>query len=170
MNYCQMLGLGKQNMELVFKNSKGEKVERGNQELVWRPSAYVIVKNEKEEILTVKFALNGKFMLPGGGVNIDESLQEAALRECMEETGHTIEIDGGVVDCKESLFYDDRKEQKFFHTVGVFFNAHVVPGLEVERFTDEQEILSVHWVDLKTTNIKDWHYYYQSIIEKLKKQ
>lgn len=49
--------------------------------------------NEKHEILlvTLKGAENGKITFPGGFRNLGETLEEAAKRECLEESGYRIE-------------------------------------------------------------------------------
>lgn len=53
-------------------------------ELTWRPAAYAIVTQGKN-ILLVKH--NGKYHLPGGGMEFGESPNEGVLREFTEETG-----------------------------------------------------------------------------------
>lgn len=52
----------------------------------------VVVKDQK--ILTVKkIAYNNKtmYILPGGGQDLGETLEEAVTRECLEETGVMVE-------------------------------------------------------------------------------
>lgn len=57
-------------------------------ELKWRPSAYgIVIENDK--ILLCPH-LSGGYDLPGGGVEINESLKEAVEREVREETGLTV--------------------------------------------------------------------------------
>ena len=55
----------------------------------------VIVINDKKEILIIKRAQSlingGKYALPGGFVDRDESIKEAAIREVIEETGYQVE-------------------------------------------------------------------------------
>src|ERR1035437_211634 len=69
-----------------------------------------IVVNEKKEVLLVKRAPNlsrgNKYSIPGGFLDRDENLEEAALRELKEETGY----DGKI----EMLFYinDNPKRPK----------------------------------------------------------
>ena len=56
------------------------------------PAVAALVKNSKGELLLAKRAVEpaiGKWGLPGGFVEIDEKLEEAALRELKEETGLT---------------------------------------------------------------------------------
>ncbi|AKB17274.1 MULTISPECIES: NUDIX domain-containing protein [unclassified Methanosarcina] len=58
-------------------------------------SVYALVRNEKGEFLLLMRSENshtnpGKWDLPGGKVNPEESLKEAVIREVWEETGISI--------------------------------------------------------------------------------
>lgn len=58
-------------------------------------SVYALVRNEKGEFLLLRRSENsrtnpGKWDLPGGKVNPDESLKEGVVREVWEETGISI--------------------------------------------------------------------------------
>ena len=58
-------------------------------------SVYALVQNEKGEFLLLRRSENsrtnpGKWDLPGGKVNLKETLKEAVVREVLEETGISI--------------------------------------------------------------------------------
>ena len=57
---------------------------------ILRPTVKVVITNDENKILTF-----GNF-LPGGGADENESLEDAAKRECVEELGATIDIQEGL--------------------------------------------------------------------------
>ncbi len=63
-----------------------------------RLAAYAVLVNEAQEILLTWFngGLDGGgtpgWSLPGGGVDFDESIEDAAVREAYEETGYVVEL------------------------------------------------------------------------------
>jgi 8-oxo-dGTP pyrophosphatase MutT (NUDIX family) len=58
------------------------------------PSANVVVANDAGEILLIRRTDNGNWALPGGAVDLGESLPQAAVRETREESGIECEITG----------------------------------------------------------------------------
>jgi 8-oxo-dGTP pyrophosphatase MutT (NUDIX family) len=58
------------------------------------PSANVIAVNGQGEILLIRRTDNGNWAVPGGGMDLGESITDAAVRETREETGITCEITG----------------------------------------------------------------------------
>jgi ADP-ribose pyrophosphatase YjhB (NUDIX family) len=58
------------------------------------PSVSVVVTNDADEILLIRRTDNDNWALPGGVVDIGESLPQAAIRETREETGIDCEITG----------------------------------------------------------------------------
>lgn len=58
------------------------------------PSANAIVMNEAAEILLICRTDNGNWSLPGGAMDLGESLGRTAIRETLEETGIDIRLTG----------------------------------------------------------------------------
>lgn len=58
------------------------------------PSVNVVVENDKGEILMIRRTDNDNWALPGGAIDLGESVTKAAIRETKEETGIDVEITG----------------------------------------------------------------------------
>ena len=82
--------------------------------------------------------------LPGGAVEEDETLEQAAIREAKEETGLIVKI-RDVVAINECFFLED-KEQVLFVT----FRAEIIGGkISIEN---PDEISKITWVDILTAD------------------
>ncbi|HET6187110.1 MAG TPA: NUDIX domain-containing protein [Trebonia sp.] len=58
------------------------------------PAAVAIVVNDAGEILLIRRTDNGNWALPGGAIEMTESVADAAVRETLEETGIQVEVTG----------------------------------------------------------------------------
>lgn len=82
----------KQNKIMKFKDWWGkEHVLPKNKNAFWRPSAFGLII-EKDKILLVKAKMHGLWELPGGGIEMNETMIEALHREVLEETGYKISV------------------------------------------------------------------------------
>ncbi len=71
-----------------------------------RPSVYALLEN-KGRILLVKNISNGKYWLPGGGVEVGEDFEFALRREVEEETGlKNITIQNKITDFQNYFYYN----------------------------------------------------------------
>ncbi len=57
-----------------------------------RPSVSAVIRNGRGRVLLGRRADNGQWGLPGGNVEIGESVTEAILREVREETGLAVAV------------------------------------------------------------------------------
>jgi ADP-ribose pyrophosphatase YjhB (NUDIX family) len=93
------------------------------------PSANVVVANRAREILLIRRTDNGNWALPGGAMNIGESLIAAARRETAEKTGVQVQITGLVgiyTDPRHVILYTSNGEVR--QEFSVVFTARPIGG------------------------------------------
>jgi ADP-ribose pyrophosphatase YjhB (NUDIX family) len=108
------------------------------------PSVNVIVENDKGEILLIQRSDNGNWALPGGAIDIGESLTQAAIREVQEETGITCQITGLVgiyTDPKHIILYTSNNEAR--QEFSIVLKANILTG----ALTCSDESSDVKWID-----------------------
>ena len=79
------------------------------------PSVNVLTVNDAGEILLIRRSDNGNWALPGGAVELGESLPDAAVRETFEETGVRVELTGIVgtfTDPRHVMLYNSNGEAR----------------------------------------------------------
>ena len=86
----------------------------------------------------------GKWALPGGFVDVGETVREAAVREVAEETGLAVEVSRLVG------VYSEPDRDPRGHNVSVAFLAHVLGGQQMQAASDaaEVEVLDPNTVEL----------------------
>jgi len=93
------------------------------------PSANVIVVNDQDEILLIRRTDNGNWAVPGGGMDLGESITHTAVRETQEETVITCEITGLVgiyTDPRHVILYTSNNEVR--QEFSIVFTARPVAG------------------------------------------
>jgi 8-oxo-dGTP pyrophosphatase MutT (NUDIX family) len=107
------------------------------------PSANVIVVNDQGEILMIRRTDNGNWAVPGGGMDLGESITETAVRETREETGITCQITGLVgiyTNPHHVILYTSNGEVR--QEFSIVFTARPVGG-ELRPSSESSE---PHWI------------------------
>jgi ADP-ribose pyrophosphatase YjhB (NUDIX family) len=114
------------------------------------PSVNVAVTNDADEVLLIRRSDNDNWALPGGAVDLGESLTQAAVRETREETGVDCDITGlsGIyTDPGHVLLYTSNGEAR--QEFSIVLTARAISG----QPTPSSETSVVRWVaqgDLET--------------------
>jgi len=109
------------------------------------PSANVAVTNDAGEILLIRRSDNDNWALPGGAVDLGESLPHAAIRETKEESGIDCEItglSGTYTDPGHVLLYTSNGEVR--QEFSIVLTARATGG----QPTPSSETSEVRWVAL----------------------
>jgi 8-oxo-dGTP pyrophosphatase MutT (NUDIX family) len=91
-------------------------------------AASAVVTNDRGHILLQRRRDNGLWALPGGAMELTDSLPGAAIREVKEETGLDVEITGLVgtyTDPRHIIEYSDGEVRRQFN---VCFTARITGG------------------------------------------
>jgi 8-oxo-dGTP diphosphatase len=136
-----------------------------------RLGAYAVIVDEDHRILLALWneADEPLWTLPGGGVELTETVEEGAIREVREESGYDVElrrllgVDTLVVPPEQRTRVAD--QDRWFRGVRVVFEGAVVGGRlrpEVDGSTDEArwiplaEVPDLPRVDLVDSGLRLW--------------
>ncbi|MEV4535390.1 NUDIX domain-containing protein [Asanoa sp. NPDC049518] len=106
------------------------------------PSANVVVVNDAGDLLLIRRSDNENWALPGGAMDLGESLPDTAVRETLEETGVQVEITGLVgiyTDPRHVLLYTSNGEVR--QECSIVFAARAIGGTP----TPSAESTEVRW-------------------------
>jgi ADP-ribose pyrophosphatase YjhB (NUDIX family) len=107
------------------------------------PSVNVVVTNEAGDVLLIQRSDNGNWAIPGGAIDLGESLVQAAVRETREESGVTCEVTGIVgiySDPRHVILYTSNGEAR--QEFSIVLTAQAVDG----EPTPSNESSQVRWV------------------------
>lgn len=112
----------------------------------------VFIQDDKGRILMIRRTDNDLYSIPGGQLELGETLAQAAVREVREETGIECEISGVVglySNPSHIIAYDDGEVRQEF---SVCFRGHVGGG-ELRTSNESKEVRWVEVGSLKHLNI-----------------
>ncbi len=108
------------------------------------PSVNVVVTNDAGQILLIKRSDNDNWALPGGAIDLGESLVQAAIRETIEETGITCEVTGLVgiyTDPRHIILYTSNGEAR--QEFSIVLTARYLSGQPTRSNESDQ----VRWIE-----------------------
>lgn len=108
------------------------------------PAVTAFVQDGNGRILMERRSDNGRWGLPGGTHDVGESIAQTVIREVMEETGLTVEVDrmvGIYTDPRRVIAFSDGEVRQEF---SICFAARVVDG----AIKSSSESFEVRWVQI----------------------
>jgi ADP-ribose pyrophosphatase YjhB (NUDIX family) len=107
------------------------------------PSVNVVVTNAVSDILMIRRTDNGNWAVPGGAIDLGESVAQAAVRETLEESGIECEITGIVgiySDPRHVILYTSNGEVR--QEFSIVLTARALGG----QPTPSSESSEVRWM------------------------
>ncbi len=116
-----------------------------NKRIYPEPTVGALILNEKKEVLLCKSPkFNDKFIVPGGHVEIGETLKQALKREIKEETGLEIE------PVKFINFYNAINPKDFFEKRHFIFFDFLCKVKDKNKLVlDNKELTEFLWIEPK---------------------
>lgn len=121
------------------------------------PGVVAAVRDPDGRLLLTRRADNGLLVLPGGRIELGETLAQAAIREVLEETGVRIEVTGlaGIyTDPGHVIVYHNADGSVVLEEFSITVHARAVAG--VVR-ADGHETTEVFWADTAEVGELDLH-------------
>lgn len=136
--------------------------------VVWRPSVYGMLKNDKDEVLMITATVGGiGWEFPGGGMNFDETPQEALEREFYEETGYRVRVGKPLTMHTRNYLHRDGR---FCRSLLTVFEVSLVSderNAAIVNTVDGDEIASMEWVPLQKLTQETCHPMFRAVLEDL---
>jgi ADP-ribose pyrophosphatase YjhB (NUDIX family) len=109
------------------------------------PSVNVVVVNDAGQVLMIRRSDNDNWAVPGGAIDLGESLTQAAIRETREETGIECQVTGIVgiyTDPRHVMLYTSNGEVRQEFSILLTATATATGG----QPTPSSESSEVRWV------------------------
>ncbi len=118
-------------------------------QIIMKNRVAVIIKNDTNILLIHRIKNEREYyVIPGGSIEINETLEEAAIREIKEETGLDIIID------KFLYPYNNEGRLEYYFLSNKFYGQLALGNPEKER-NNENNIYKLEWTSIeKIHNIK----------------
>ena len=134
----------------VFITIDGKRVIKPNgRKVIWRPTGYALIfSHDQKSILMVKAHWTTRWLLPGGGLKIDESIKDGILRECLEELLVPVRLTTcEPIEVRERNFYNDGMD-RYSHVLAITYLAELEKEVVTRTFTRDEhlEIAEIVWV------------------------
>jgi len=110
-------------------------------EYIKRSAVYCVMFNNQKNKIAIIQTGDGKYFLPGGGIEDNETHEECMKREALEEMRMDIEL-GLFIGCAQRYFFSTN-EYKYYLNKGYFYLCEM--GKSVNKPTEDDHLFI--WVE-----------------------
>jgi 8-oxo-dGTP pyrophosphatase MutT (NUDIX family) len=142
----------------LFTNQLGEqRTYDGVSPVTWRIASYVLATREDGTVLAIEPPWRVRWEPPGGAVELDESVLDAAIRECWEETGYRFVPASEHPICILEHNYLAPRDKSFQHSLMLAFQGTVDGEQDPTWELDPGEVKTIRWIDPTTLTRERTH-------------
>ena len=147
-------------------NIHEQEIEIKVDDLYFRPSSYGLIIDDGK-IALLRSTVNNKYIFPGGGVDLGETMEEAMKREVVEETGLVVET-ADFIDAADA-FFEYTPDNLKFHAIQFFYLCTVSNNslITTDQIVDDNAVKQPQWVDISGLKIEDFSKHEGDLIERL---
>lgn len=108
----------------------------------------------------------GKWCLPCGYLDFNETCKQAIAREVREETGINIHPENfTLIEINDNPYSDKRQNITFrFKTE---LDGYIDDFELTDKFSETNEIMNIKWIDLREINNYEWAFNHQELIKEV---
>ncbi len=123
-------------------------------QLQFRPAVYAFIVHDNK-LMTFAGGVSGTRQIPGGKIELGETIMEALCREIMEEIG--IEIKSAELLClSEAFLYADHK-QEAYQAIMAFYVCTLQSVDSIVSIHGMPEITSLDWLPVDSVRPEEFH-------------
>ena len=106
----------------------------------------LIIRDGKMAAIKIRDDKEEWFIMPGGGQEPEETLEEAVCREVAEELGIAIA-------CKDLLFVVEGVHGERFHRIDLVFSCEELADIPNGPFHKDTNQIGIEWLDISALNL-----------------
>ena len=147
----------------------------GREYWISRSIAVVVAVFTKNSVLVVQRGTGtpdpeyvGKYCLPCGYLDFDETCAQAAQRELMEETGLNLPLsDFKLVSINDNPKGDKRQNLTFRYVVHTPLSIEEIELMITTKNSEKDEVASIRFIDINNIDVYEWAFNHESLIKEL---